>query len=188
LVIKRTDLCVRDCNLERVLKTAEILGIDEIGASAHNGKIRQNVIYRLNTQPHQVSNHPYLVVSDRLEDLSSSELDLFIVRDYARVKHIIKKRVRARIGLEVFLADIRTADASSIAKWFEQLRGLYKLCQSIKCQFILSSGANSPREMIPARCFDSLLELCEVRPERYWQDLEEWLKIKLGKRCYTDVE
>jgi hypothetical protein len=186
-VIKKRDLCVRDCNLERVLKTAEILGIDEIGAAAHNGKALENVIYRLNT-PLLVSNYAYLVVSDRIENLSSPELDLFIVRDYARVKHIIRKRVRARIGLEVFLADIRTANGSSIGKWFEQLRCLYKLCQSIKCQFILSSGANSPREMIPARCFDSLLELCEVRPERYWQELEEWLKIKLGKRCYTDVE
>ncbi|MGA9149316.1 MAG: hypothetical protein WBZ36_01960 [Candidatus Nitrosopolaris sp.] len=187
-MIKRRDLCVRDCNLERVLKTAEILGLDEIGAAAYDGKARENVIYRLNTQAHIVSNYPYLVVSDKIEDLPSPELDLFIVRDYARVKHIIKKRVRARIGLEVFLADIRTANGSNVGKWFEQLRGLYKLCHSINCQFILSSGANSPREMIPARCFDSLLELCDVRPEKYWQELEEWLKIKLGKRCYTDVE
>jgi hypothetical protein len=183
-VIKRRDLCVRDWNVERVLQTAEILGIDEIGA-AYNGEVRENVIYRFNTQPHLVSNYPYLVVSDKIEDLSSAELDLFVVRDYARVKHIIKKRVRTRIGLEVFVADIRTANGSSVGKWFEQLRGLYKLSQSIKCQFILSSGANSPGEMIPARCFDSLLGLCGVRPERYWQDLEEWLKIKLGKRCYT---
>ena len=178
---------MRDCNLERVLKTAEILGIDEIGA-AYNGKARENVIYRLNTHLHIVSNYPYLVVSDRIDDLSSPELDLFIVRDYARVKHIIKKRVRARIGLEVLLADIRTANGSNVGKWFEQLRSLYKLCHSINCQFILSSGANSPREMISARCFDALLELCDVRPEKHWQELEEWLKIKLGKRCYTDVE
>jgi len=187
-VIKRRDLCVRDCNLERVLKTAQILGIDEIGVTACTGRALENVIYRLNTHPHIISNYPYLVVSNKIEDLSSSELDVFVVRDYARVKHIIKKRVRTRIGLEVFLADIRTANGSSVGKWFEQLRGLYKLCQSIKCQFILSSGANSPREMIAARCFDSILEVCEVRPERYWQELEEWLKIKLGKRCYTDVE
>jgi hypothetical protein len=186
-VIKRRDLCVHDCNLERILKTAEILGIDEIGA-AYNGKARENVIYRLNTQHHLVSNYPYLVVSDRIEDLSSPELDLFVVRDYTRVKHIIKKRVRSRIGLEVLIADIRTANGSSVGKWFEELRGLYKLCQSIKCQFVLSSGANSSIEMIAARCFDSILELCEVRPERYWKELEEWLKIKLGKRCYTDVK
>ncbi len=31
-MLKRRDLCVHDCNLERILKTAEILGIDEIGA------------------------------------------------------------------------------------------------------------------------------------------------------------
>ncbi|MGB8938284.1 MAG: hypothetical protein WCC17_24595 [Candidatus Nitrosopolaris sp.] len=186
-MLKRRDLCVHDCDLERILKTAEILGIDEIGA-AYNGKAQENVIYRLNRQPHLVSNYPYLVVSDNIGELSSPGLDLFVVRDYARVKHILKKRVRTRIGLEIFLADIRRANGSSVGKWFEQMRDLYKLCQSIKCQFILSSGANSPREMIPARSFDSLLELCEVRPERYWRELEEWLEIKLGKRCYTDVE
>jgi hypothetical protein len=186
-VIKRRDLCVHYCNPERVLKTAEILGISEVGI-AYNGKALENVIYRLESHPQLVSSYPYLVVSDKIEALSSPELDVFVVRDYARVKHIIKKRVKTRIGLEVLLADIRIANGSSIGKWFEQLRGLYKLCQSIKCQFILSSGANSPREMIPARCFDSLLELCEIRPERYWQELEEWLKIKLGKRCYLDVE
>ena len=186
-MIKRRDLCVQDRNLERALKTAEILGIDEIGA-AYNGKTRENVIYRLNAQPHLVSNYPYLVVSEKIEDLSSPELDLFVVRDYARVKHIIRKRVRTRIGLEVFLADIRTSNGSSVGKWFEQLRSLHKLCQSTKCQFILSSGATSPREMIPARCFDSLLELCQLRPDRYWQELEEWLKMRLWKRCYIDVE
>ena len=93
---------MHDCDLERILKTAEILGIDEIGA-AYNGKAQENVIYRLNRQPHLVSNYPYLVVSDNIGELSSPGLDLFVVRDYARVKHILKKRVRTRIGLEIFL-------------------------------------------------------------------------------------
>jgi hypothetical protein len=186
-VLKRRDLCVHDCNLERILKTAEILGIDEIGA-AYNGKAQENVIYRLNRQPPLVSNYPYLVVSDKIGELSSPWLDLFIVRDYARVKHILKKRVRTRIGLEIFVADIRHASGLSVGKWFEQIRDLNKLCQSIKCQFVLSSGANSPREMISGRCFDSLLEICDIKPERYWRELEEWLEIKRGKRCYIYAE
>ena len=186
-MLKRRDLCVRDSNLERMLKTAEILGIDEIGTT-YNGTARENVIYRLNRQPSLISNYPYLVVSDKIGELSSSWLDIFVVRDYVRVKYILKKKVRTRIGLEIFLADIRLANGLSVGKWFAQIRDLYKLCKSINCQFVLSSGANSPREMISGRCFDSVLELCNIKPERYWRELEEWIEIKRGKRCYIDAE
>ncbi len=50
-MLKRRDLCVHNSNLEKMLKTAEILGIDEIG-SEYYGNIRENVIYRLDRQPH----------------------------------------------------------------------------------------------------------------------------------------
>jgi RNase P/RNase MRP subunit p30 len=128
------------------------------------------------------------VVSDKIGELSSPSLDLFVVRDYFRVKHILKKRARRGIGLEVLLADIRDASGLSVGKWFEHIIDLHKLCESINCQFLLSSGANSPREMISGRCFDSLLELCNIKPERYWRELEEWLETRNDKRCYIDAE
>jgi hypothetical protein len=189
-VLKRRDLCVHDSNLQRMLKAAEILGIYEIGAE-YNGTTQQNVIYRLNKQPSLISNYPYLVVSDKIAELSSPWLDIFVVKDYFRVKalkQILKKRVKKRIGLEILLADIRHADGLNVGKWFEQIRDLHKLCRSINCQFVLSSGANCPREMISGRCFDSLLELCNIKPERYWRELEEWLETKRGKRCYIGAE
>lgn len=186
-MLKRIDLCVYNQNIERMLKTAEILGIREIG-TVYNGNAQQKVIYRLNRQPSVISNYPYLVVSDNIGELSSPWLDLFVIKDYARVKHILKKKIRTRIGLEISLADIRHANSLSIGKWFEQSRDLYKLCKSIKCQFILSSGANYPTEMISGRCFDSLLELCNIKPEKYWLELEEWLEIRRGRRCYIDAE
>ena len=90
-MLKRRDLCVHNSNLEKMLKTAEILGIDEIG-SEYYGNIRENVIYRLDRQPSLITNYPYLVVSDKIGELSSPWLDLFVVRDYVRVKHILKKK------------------------------------------------------------------------------------------------
>jgi hypothetical protein len=185
-VLKRRDLCVYNSNLEKMLKTAEILGIDEIG-SEYYGNLQENVIYRLDRQPSLITNYPYLVVSDKIRELPSPWLDLFIVRDYVKVKQILKKKVRTRIGLEIFVADIRLGNGLSVGKWFEQIRDLYKLCNSINCQLVLSSGARSPREMISGRCFDSLLKLCDIKPEEYWRDLEEWLEIKVGKKCYVDA-
>jgi hypothetical protein len=183
-VLKRRDLCVYNSNLEKMLKTAEILGIDEIG-SEYYGNLQENVIYRVNRQPSLITNYPYLVVSDKIRELPSPWLDLFVVRDYVKVKQILKKKVRTRIGLEIFVADIRLGNGLSVGKWFEQIRDLYKLCNSINCQLVLSSGARSPRDMISGRCFDSLLKLCDIKPEEYWRDLEEWLEIKVGKKCYV---
>src|SRR6266480_5069283 len=102
-MLRRRDLCVYDNNLEKMLRTAEILEIDELGSEYH-GHVRENVIYRLNRPPSLITNYPYLVVSDKIGELSSPWLDIFIVRDYFMVKSILKKKVRTRIGLEIFIA------------------------------------------------------------------------------------
>ena len=87
-MLKRRDLCVYNSNLEKMLKTAELLGIDEIGSEFH-GNVQENVIYRLDRQPSLITNYPYLVVSDKIGEISSPWLDLFVVRDYVRVKNIL---------------------------------------------------------------------------------------------------
>lgn len=184
-MLKR-DLCVFNSNLEKMLKTAEILGIDEIG-SEYYGNVQKNVIYRLDRKPSLITNYPYLVVSDNIKELSSPWLDLFVIRDYARVKQILKKKVRTRVGLEILLADLRLGNGPSVGIWFEQIRDLYKLCNSTNCQLVLSSGARSPIDMISGRCIDSLLNLCNIKPDRYWRELEAWLEIKIGKKCYVDA-
>ncbi|HET7147205.1 MAG TPA: hypothetical protein VFI73_01790 [Candidatus Nitrosopolaris sp.] len=181
----RRDLCVYDNDL-KMLRAAEILEIDEIGCEYH-GNSHENVIYRLNRPPSLITSYPYLVVSDKVGELSSPWLDIFIVRDYARMKSFLKKKVRARTGLEIFFADIRQTNGLGIGKWFEQTRDLYKLCNAINCQLVLSSGARSPKEMISGRCFDSILKLCNIKPESYWRDLEEWIDFRLGKKCYIDA-
>ena len=57
-----------------------------------------------------------------------------------------------------------------------------RTCKHAKFQFILSSGATSVCELVSGRSFDSLLETCGIDPMSYWNDLDNWLQIRLIKR------
>ena len=186
LALNRIDLCINNSNLDSFLKAAEVLEINEVGAK-YNGHVHKNVVYRLEKRPSVITNYPYLVVSDKPAELTSPWVDLFIIRDYFSLKNILKKKIRTRLGLEVIVSDKRNTNGLSVGKWFDQIRELYKLCKSINCQFVMSSGASSPIEMISGRCFDSLLKLSNIKPETYWQELGEWLQSKIGTRCYVDA-
>lgn len=185
-MIKRKDLCVHNNDIERELKSAKILGIDEIGTE-YNGIAHRNVIYRLFTRPSYATTFPYLVVSEKISELSSPWLDMFVVRDYPKVKSLLRRKVRPGLGLEIFIDDIRCADGSNVGRWLEHVRELYKFTKSSSCQLILSSGAKSSKEMIAARCFDSLLSLCSINPGTYWQELQSWIDTKIGAKCYIDA-
>lgn len=185
-MLKRRDLCVHNNQIEKELRTAEILGIDEIG-SEYDGVTHRNVIYRLDKRPTHVTTFPYLIVSEEIGEISSPWLDMFIVRDYPKVKSLLRKKVRTDLGLEILIDDIRRADGSSVGRWFEHIRNLYKLTKSASCQLILSSGARSSREMIAARSFDAFLLLCNIDPATYWQELEIWIDVKIGRKCYADA-
>ncbi len=185
-MLKRRDLCIRNNSIEEVLRTAEILGIDEIGIEYY-GSIHKNVIYRSYTRPTYVTTFPYLVVSEEIGELSSPWLDILSVRDYPKLKSVLRKKIRTGLGLEIFIDDLRRADGSSVGRWLEYIRELYKLSKSTSCQLILSSGARSSREMIAARCFDALLSHCNINPEIYWQELESWIDMKIGRKCYINA-
>jgi hypothetical protein len=185
-VLKRRDLCVHNNDIEKELRTAEILGIDEIG-SEYSGTAHKNVIYRLHTRPAYVTTFPYLLVSEEIGQISSPGLDVFAIRDYPRVRSLLRKRVRRGLGLEIFIDDLRRAEGSAVGKWLEYIRQIYKLTKSTSCQLILSSGATSSREMIAARSFDTLLSLCNINPGVYWRELESWIEMKIGRKCYIDA-
>jgi hypothetical protein len=163
---------------------AEILAIDIIGADYH-GKIEKNIIYRLNKKPSIITNYPYLVVCEKIDQmLSPSVADIFVVRDIKKINANLKKnKVKKGIGLEVTIADLRKVDGLQVGKRFNQIRGLYKFCKSTNCQFILSSGANSALEMVSGRSFDSILKICDIKPEHYWRELEQWIESKCQIRC-----
>lgn len=131
--------------------------------------------------------YPYLVVSEKIDELllSSSTIDIFVVRDFKDINDNLKKKVRKKggIGLEVILDDLRKSDGLQTGKWFNQIRDLYKFCRASNCQFILSSGANSVVEMVSGRSFDSILKICDIKPEQYWRELRQWIESKSHTRC-----
>jgi hypothetical protein len=190
---------------------ANILGIDIIGVDYRN-KVEKNTIYRINrkqipppasqassllprhaaiTSPSSsitttTTTYPYLVVSEKIDELlMSSSIDIFVVRDFKDINDNLKKKVRKKggIGLEVILDDLRKSDGLQTGKWFNQIRDLYKFCRSSNCQFILSSGANSVVEMVSGRSFDSILRICDIKPEHYWRELRQWIESKSHTRC-----
>ena len=141
----------------------------------------------ITTTSTNTTTYPYLVVSEKIDELllSSSTIDIFVVTAFKDINDNLKKKVRKMrgIGLEVSLADLRKSDGLQVGKWFNQIRDLYKFCRSSNCQFILSSGANSVVEMVSGRSFDSILRICDIKPEHYWRELGEWIESKSHTRC-----
>jgi hypothetical protein len=196
---------------------ANILGIDILGMDYHNKvekntiyRINRKQIPRraplasslppsppatvtssfsssITTTSTNTTTYPYLVVSEKIDELllSSSSIDIFVVTAFKDINDNLKKKVRKKrgIGLEVSLADLRKSDGLQVGKWFNQIRDLYKFCRSSNSQFILSSGANSVMEMVSGRSFDSILRICDIKPEHYWRELGEWIESKSHTRC-----
>lgn len=196
---------------------ANILGIDILGMDYHNKvekntiyRINRKQIPRraplasslppsppatitssfsssITTTSTNTTTYPYLVVSEKIDELllSSSSIDIFVVTAFKEINDNLKKKVRKKrgIGLEVSLADLRKSDGLQVGKWFNQIRELYKFCRSSNSQFILSSGANSVMEMVSGRSFDSILRICDIKPEHYWRELGEWIESKSHTRC-----
>lgn len=196
---------------------ANILGIDILGMDYHNKvekntiyRINRKQIPRraplasslppsppatitssfsssITTTSTNTTTYPYLVVSEKIDELllSSSSIDIFVVTAFKDINDNLKKKVRKKrgIGLEVSLADLRKSDGLQVGKWFNQIRDLYKFCRSSNSQFILSSGANSVMEMVSGRSFDSILRICDIKPDHYWRELGEWIESKSHTRC-----
>lgn len=196
---------------------ANILGIDILGMDYHNKvekntiyRINRKQIPRraplasslppsppatvtssfsssITTTSTNTTTYPYLVVSEKIDELllSSSSIDIFVVTAFKDINDNLKKKVRKKrgIGLEVSLADLRKSDGLQVGKWFNQIRDLYKFCRSSNSQFILSSGANSVVEMVSGRSFDSILRMCDIKPEHYWPELRQWIESKSHTRC-----
>ena len=167
---------------------AKNLAIDILGFGYNNTKIEaENIIYRINVKllsSSVITDHPYLVVSENINELesstASSSIDLFVIRDFQGVVNTLKTKIKSGIGLEVNLANVRKMTGWQVGKWLNQIRKFYKLCKSSNCQLIFSSGATSALEMISGPSFDTILKVCDIEPESYWQELGDWIESK----CY----
>ena len=166
---------------------AQISEIDVIGTD-YAGEISiDNIIYRIDRKPTELTSYPYLVVCKKIEEISISTTDILVVDDFKRIEDRLKRSVRKRIGLEVTVSRARKQDGPNIGKWFKQIRNLYKFCKLNDYQFILSSGANSALEMVSGRSFESILKICDIKPENYWKDLTEWLEAKYQRMVFVNA-
>jgi RNase P/RNase MRP subunit p30 len=149
-----------------------------VGAS-FDGKISEGVIYRLKKTPDVPVKYPYLVVS---EDIENGRADMLVISNFRREKDHLKKKARKGIGLEIMVAPARKKDAVGVARWFEDLRDLYSFCHLSRCQFVLSSGANSMHEMVSGPCLDAILKNCGIDPQDHWDEMNKWLESRLSRR------
>jgi hypothetical protein len=160
---------------------ANVLGIDIVGGF-YSDRTVEDIIYRLTQKPSKLPSYHYLIATENVEQLASSSSsslpNIVVVKDFRKIKSFIeKKRYKAKIGLEVLISDIRYASGLEVGRWFKEIIDLYKFSERYNCQFIISSGATSIWEMISARCFESLLKLCDINSERYWKQLEHWIEL-----------
>ncbi|MDQ3838073.1 MAG: hypothetical protein M3297_02270 [Thermoproteota archaeon] len=181
------DLCIRDPDISSVKKVAKLLNIEIIG-TLHPRKTCDEVIYRLQKKPSSMTDYRYLVVAESIEQFSRSSLipNLIVVSDFQRIKTFVKNRkYKSKIALEVLLSDIRYEQGISVGRWFREVTDLYKFTKQYGYQFVLSSGANSISEMISAQCIESIMKICEIPPQIYWRELEDWITQQDTPRFYA---
>lgn len=146
-------------------------------------KVKGSLIYRCNKSSNPKV--PFLVTSESIGDLSSmSNIDIISLRDI-NLRFEDRRKLLRGIGLEITVSDLRRADGKQLGKWIADISSFYAYCKHARFQFILSSGATSVCELVSGRSFDSLLETCGIDPMSYWNDLDNWLQIRLIKRHTT---
>ena len=153
-----------------------MLAIDRVGMAGGDLQDRQ-VIHRLRQSPCRAVNYQYLVVSESVEDMP--RLDVLVVKDMGRIKEKLKKKIKPGVGLEMAVVPARKMDAG---RWFSGVRELYSYCQSSGCQFVLSSGADSPHSMVSGQCLDAILQTADIDPCEHWRGMNEWLETRLARR------
>jgi hypothetical protein len=158
---------------------ARKLNIDAIGVESFQPEHTSfDLILRIrnNAQPPGIL--PQLVVSDDISKINT-DTDIVTISDLAKIDHSqLKKKMKPKIGFEIFLANARGLNGKELGKWMSEAKYLYRLSRSTGCQFILSSGAQSIFEMLSARTFESILSVLGIAPLAYWKHLSDWLAFK----------
>jgi len=142
-----------------------------------------DVVLRVkNISPVQ-GNFRQLVVCEDISSISG-KTDLLTIQDFSKIRNNLSKKVRPNLGLEISIADARRLDANALGRWLSQAKNVYRLCKSARCQFIISSGAQSIFGMVSSRTFESILTMLNISPANYWAELSAWLDSKDTVRSY----
>lgn len=162
-----------------------LLGLKRIGLETYCTVGGANVICLLRKKPPSPTKFPYLVLSNSRRDIYSKEVDLLELDTLDHGLLEMLKRCPARkLGIELSTSVLRSYDGQRLAKAITLINSLHKLTEKGRNQLVLTSGASSPYELVSGRCFDALLELCNISPAAYWTGLNRWLDDKIGIRCY----
>ena len=137
---------------------------------------REDVILRMDRKQSIADYCPYLIVSDNMKTLDA-KTDLFMIAPL-QGKDGIKRKAKRGLGIEISISSARKLEAHMLGRWMRQAKFIYEVCNSNKCQFILSSGAYSIHEMVSARSIESILKFIGISAANYWEELTEWLETK----------
>ncbi len=162
-----------------LISAMRVLSITKVGVP-YGAKQLEGAIYRLKAAPPKAVSYPYLVVSDNLAEPS----DILTIYEFNSFRKLTKNKLKKGTGLEMTINPLRKMDGDSIAKWFSNLRELYRFSHSSSCQLIISSGASSKYEMVSGPCFDAILKTVGIEPQSYWNSLQRWLEEKLARNVY----
>ena len=158
---------------------SKILGLDMVGIDLNyvtDSLHLEDVILRMDRK-HSIADYcPYLIVSDSMKTLDANT-DLFII-DPLQSKDGIKRKAKRGLGIEISISSARKLEAHMLGRWMRQAKFIHEVCNSNKCQFILSSGAYSIQEMVSARTIESILKFIGISATNYWEELSEWLETK----------
>lgn len=158
---------------------SKILGLDMVGIDSNyatDSLHREDVILRMDRK-HSIADYcPYLIVTDNMKKLDANT-DLFM-SDPLQSKDGIKRKAKRGLGIEISVSSARKLEAHMLARWMRQAKFIHEVCNSNKCQFILSSGAYSIHEMVSARTIESILKFIGISATNYWEELSEWLETK----------
>lgn len=145
-----------------------------------------DVVRLLKKKPLVSTNFPYLVASENSFDLTSKDVDLVRVTEVdQRFFEVLRQNPSKKLGIEITVNKLRNSDGQKLAKNIALINSIYSFTEKHGNQLVLTSGASSIFEMVSGRCFDSLLKLCDIKPEAYWNSLNEWLEHKINMRCYA---
>ncbi|MFZ0357698.1 MAG: hypothetical protein WAL53_06165 [Nitrososphaeraceae archaeon] len=158
---------------------SKIMGLDMVGIDSNyatDSLHREDVILRMDRK-HSIADYcPYLIVTDNMKKLDANT-DLFM-SDPLQSKDGIKRKAKRGLGIEISISSARKLEAHMLGRWMRQAKFIHEVCNSNKCQFILSSGAYSIHEMVSARTIESILKFIGISATNYWEELSEWLETK----------
>lgn len=107
-----------------------------------------------------------------------SNVDLFTIKEYKETKTLLKRLTGKNIGIEILISDLKSLDNNTIGKWFYEMKYIYLLCKRYNHQFILSSGAKNPFELVSKKSLNIFLEELGIPTNQYWNSLNSWVDSK----------